>query len=361
MATANSNAFSISVVAQVPGSWSEISVVSSGAMISTVKAVAAAPGINKLIAASGSGFGTARIWSSIDNGASWQEIGLGTGTQAPLLQPLGILFDRLNSDTFWVFGNFANPPSGGLVKTTNGGNTFTGTRSDEVEGVGVDFSDPLRKLVVIGVHERAQKVWKATDGGVDTNSWMNIGANLPAGTAYSSYPLVIDANTYLIGCSFTIPYGTGSTGPTGSNATTGIYRTTNGGANWSPVSTRAVYGTPLVSNGKIYWPYFDYILNSGGILYSADNGQTWTERTTSSLLYAAGIIQLASGKFASMNTNRKVVISPDASTGTWTEIGNQCPIGNPSGLTFNSATNTFVAYDTGNGRIYRLIANASAL
>jgi hypothetical protein len=356
MATANSTAFSISVVAPVPGSWTEVSVGLPGTIINTIKVVAAAPGQNKLVAASGSGFGTARIWSSTTNGASWQEIGLGAGTQPPLIQPLGILFDRQDANTFWVFGNFANQPSGGLLKTINGGDTFVGTGSDEAEGVGVDFTDSLRKTILIGRHEMSQIVFKATDGGVNSNSWTNIGTTLPAGTARSQYPLVIDANTYLIGCSFTIPYGTGSAG-----GTTGIYRTINGGTNWTSVSSRAVYGTPVVVGAAIYWPYFDYNLNSGGIVYSPDNGQTWSDRTTSSLLYAAGIIRLPSGKFASMNTNRNVVISPDATTNTWTPVGNQCPIGNPSGLTFNSVTNSFVAYDVSNGKIYRLIVDASAL
>jgi photosystem II stability/assembly factor-like uncharacterized protein len=359
MATAASNAFSISIVAAVPGVWTEISVGLPGTIINDVRAVSAVPGQNKIVAVSGcSCFGpAARVWSSANNGTSWTEIGLGAGTQAPQLQPLGIVFDRQDANIFWVFGNFANQPSGGLLRTTDGGNTFTPTRAPEAEGVGVDFSDAQRRLLVIGAHEKKQQVFKATDGGQAQGSWTNIGTTLPGTAAYSEYPLVIDANTYLIGCSFTIPYGTNSTG----GGTPGVYRTTNGGTSWSLVSTRAVFGTPLVVAGNIYWSFYDSNTMSGGILYSADNGQTWSDRTASSLLHTAMPIRLPSGKFASMNVNRFVVVSPDATTGSWTQVGNQCPIVNPSGLSFNSATNTFIAYDSTNGKIHRLTVDASAL
>jgi photosystem II stability/assembly factor-like uncharacterized protein len=82
----------------------------------------------------------------------------------------------------------------------------------------------------------------------------NIGDKLP-GNASCTWPLILDTNTYLVGCSYTGE---------------GIYRTTDAGQNWSSVSATGGSNAPLkAADGSIYWA----IRGGGGLLRSTDKGQ----------------------------------------------------------------------------------------
>lgn len=308
-----------------------------------VRVVAAVPGQNKVLAFCGENYGPATGWSTINGGTTWTQIGKGAGSAALTIQPLGVLFDPKDPNTFWMFGNFAGA-SGGVLRSSNGGNTFAGLHCQETEGISVDFSDPQRQTLVIGRHEHSQEVFKSADGG---KSWTNIGKTLPPGTARSQYPLVIDSQTYLIGCSFTIPYGTGSGG-----GTPGIYRTTNGGTSWTLVSPLTVFQNPLVVGGTIYWSYYNTKTSDGGVLVSDDKGLTWKAVTASGLNHSVAPMGLSGGRIAAMNKSKFLTISASGGS-SWTDVKPALTLGSPSGATYNSVLNAFFSWKA-NGSVQRL-------
>ena len=236
-----------------------------------VQIVAAIPGQNKVLALSGIPKNGAldSLWSTTDNAATWDRMGIGAGSDPIHVFPLGILFDPANPNTFWIWGNWIKfQKTYGTYKTTDGGTTLHSFYQREFEGLSVDFSDPQRKTLVAGLHEARQAVVRSTDGG---KTWTAIGKTLPAGSAESQYPLVIDSQTYLIGCSFD------KYGPQTLKGTPGIYRTVDGGQHWVSVSDKKVFQQPLVLRDTIYWAFYNGI--DGGLLKSTDKGATWTEIT----------------------------------------------------------------------------------
>jgi photosystem II stability/assembly factor-like uncharacterized protein len=261
------------------------------------------------------------------------------------IQPLGILFDPANSDIFWVFGNFKGR-TGGVLKTTDGGDTFAALPCEEAEGLSVDFSDPKRQTLVIGRHEHSQEVYKSSDGG---KTWIDIGKALPANTARSQYPLVIDAQTYLVGCSFTIPYGPGSMGK---DTTPGIYRTTDGGKTWALVSEAAVFQNPLVVGDKIYWSVYNKAKDDGGLIMSADKGLTWKTVTAGGLNHTVIPMALPDGKLAALKKTKFITISSDGGA-TWTDVTPALTLKNPEGVTYNATRKAFFAWQI-NGAVQRL-------
>jgi hypothetical protein len=199
------------------------------------------------------------LWSSDDAGATWTALGQGNGSAVITNNPLSIVFDPEHPDIFWETGLFG---SGGLFTSADAGQTFAqlGTKP-MTQLVSVDFSDPERKTLVFGTHGEKQQVYRSTDGG---QNFTNIGETFPADAHNSESPIVIDAQTYVLGACGTSDAGV-----------CGIHRTTDSGATWTQVSDLKVshYAAPLwASDGSIYWP----LLFSAGMAKSTDQGQTFT-------------------------------------------------------------------------------------
>lgn len=301
------------------------------------------PGQDKLIAVTGTGFGyqTPTVWSSTDGGSTWTQLGQGSGSQTLEVAPVGIRFDASNPDEFWIYGFFAQG-NGGLYKTTDGGNTFTGilipgTEADEIEDV---YS--ADGVVLAAQHEHEQSVYKSTDGG---QTWTNIGANLPAGTANSEYVYIVNSSTYLVGCSFAID-GTWDTG----GGTTGIYLTTDGGATWTAVGAGyEVFGSPAAVNGTLYWSYLGS--TGGGIVASSDNGATWpvlAPGQLDQLVYSVTPAGLASGQIASLNSSGQVVLYTPGS-GSVSSLQGNIGLATPFGLVYDSVRNALFAWQMAGG------------
>jgi photosystem II stability/assembly factor-like uncharacterized protein len=159
--------------------------------------------------------------------------------------------------------------------------------------ISIDFTDPNRQTMLVGGHEQAQAVWKSTDGG---QTWTNIGLNLPSGTGFSTAPLIINAQTYLV-----------NTNTSWGGGTPGIYRTTNGGTSWTKVSSKDPWEQPLVTaNGTIYWAITD-----GTLAKSTDNGQTWTS-VASGLQNGNPVrpIELPDGRIVAVGNPKLVLMNP---------------------------------------------------
>src|SRR5262249_39024632 len=193
--------------------------------------VSARPDLDMMIA----GVALRGLWSSSAGAASWTQLGQASGSDTITNRPSAIVYDPAHSGTFYESGIYNG---GAVYKTTDSGATFTrlGIISHS-DGVSVDFSDPLRRTLLAGGHEQESKVYRSNDGG---GIWTEVGASLPAGSGYSSIPVVIDAQTHLIG--------------TYSGAAAGVFRSLDGGATWNQVYAGAVRSQPLIASDRsMYW------------------------------------------------------------------------------------------------------------
>ena len=228
-------------------------------------------------------------------------LGGGAGSEVITNRPSWISYDPANPAVFYESG-ICN--GGGVYKTINGGVTFQrlGSNVGHIDFVSVDYTDPNRQTLLAGGHEQAQTVWKSTDGG---QNWTNIGLNLPAGTGFSTSPLVINAQTYVV-----------NTDTSWGGGTPGIYRTVNGGTTWTKVSSLNAYGPPLLaSNGNIYWVSGNRLLKSVDSGINVDFGWKWSRGNS--------LIELADGRIVS-STATNLMASSDGGL-TWTAIGAALP------------------------------------
>ncbi len=266
----------------------------------------------------------AGLFASDDAGKSWQALGTGAGSAAITNSVTNIVFDPLHPEVSWETGIRG---SGGLYSSSDDGATFLELgKLTFTQTVSVDFSDPERKTLVTGTHGMQQQVFHSSDGG---ESWDNIGLNLPADGYNAETPLVLDAETFLIG---------GNRGGGGSES--GIYRTTDAGATFQPVGSVQVnhFGVPLLaSDGAIYWPLY----SNTGMAKSTDQGLTWN-KLAESALHGVSPIELPDASVVTIGTDH-LVRSTDGGA-TWQPIGEPLPfqlIGDGATLTYSAATKTF--------------------
>jgi len=252
------------------------------------------------------------LWQSADGGTTWTAIGKDAGSDSITNRPSRILYDPANPAVFYESGIYNGP---GVYKTTDGGKTFQHLgKIGHIDYVSVDFTDPKRMTLIAGGHEQSQKLWKSEDGG---QNWTNIGLNLPAGTKFSSNPLLIDKSTYLVNAA---GWGKG---------TPGIFRTTDAGATWQSVSPLEPNGGPLVaSDGTIYW----CLLWDKGVIRSTDQGKTWEQACGYGVIKASGLVELPDGKLLAVG-QKCLKISTDKGA-TWTQIGDPTPV-QPAGVVYS--------------------------
>ncbi|HEY0457147.1 MAG TPA: hypothetical protein VGE41_12285 [Verrucomicrobiae bacterium] len=281
------------------------------------------PGQDRIIA----GIAKRGLWQTTDGGRSWTELGQSVGSDKIVNRPSRILYDPKVANVFWESGIYN---SFGVYRTDDGGLTFHHLgnirHNDEVE---VNLGDPQRRTLLAGGHEQSRTLWKSLDRG---QSWTNIGAMLPEGSKFSSNPLLIDANTYLVNAS---GWGKG---------TGGVYRTTNGGASWTQVSTLEANGEALrASDGSIYW----MLMYDRGLLRSSDKGETWKQTCGSGVVRGSRLIELPDQKLAALG-GKGIKISADQGA-TWTPILEPTP-GKPAGLVYAPQRKAFFIWnwDCGN-------------
>lgn len=241
-----------------------------------------------------------RGFFSLAAGATnWEPLGQGAGSVSIANDPDGIVFDPTVAGTFWESGIHTGA---GLFVTHDGGQTFAGLGSAaDNDLVSVDFGDPQRKTLLAGVHESGVHVLLSRDNGM---TWTDLGANLPATAGNTSWPLILDANTFLIGSN----EGTGS----------GIFRSEDGGQTWSQVSDSPVSSHPLLaSDGTIYW-----MATNGGVVSSTDQGKSWSAPVGVGVTetIVPGLVELPDGRLASpalLNGQQYLLLSSDKAQ-TWT-------------------------------------------
>ena len=279
-----------------------------------VMTMAAVPGADRVIA----GVSEQGLWTSDDRGKSWKKLGEQDKVQIKN-RPYRILFDPADSNIFWESGNYEGP---GVLKTTDGGKTFTPIGNlTQIDGIAIDFSDPQRKTIVVGHHEKARSIEKSSDGG---QTWQPIGQKLPENTNFSNDPIIFDANTYVVNAA-----------GWAQNAAFGIFRTEDGGATWTKVSDAGPAGVPCVaSDGAIYWQ----TLWAKGLIKSIDKGKTWQALEGP---VKDNPIELPKGKLVAP-VDRQLYVSGDGGK-TWQKVGPLLPF-KPSGICYSQPANTIYAW-----------------
>jgi photosystem II stability/assembly factor-like uncharacterized protein len=272
--------------------------------------MAAVPGANVVIA----GVSERGLWASADDGATWTKLG---GDEIRN-RPDRIVFDPGDSRIFWVSGCYGDSP----FRTDDGGRTFHRLgKLQHSDGISVDFTDPARKTLLLGMHEQSQSTQLSTDGGV---TWTKIGERLPADSNHSSDPIVLDAKTFLTNTAGWKP-----------KSSLGVYRSEDGGQTWTKVSDFGPSGPALVaSDGAIYWQR----LWGGGLIKSTDQGKSWRQISTP---VKTNPIELPDKRLAGLDGDTIDVSSDGGST--WAKFGPKLPL-KPNGLIYSDKGHAFYAW-----------------
>jgi hypothetical protein len=280
-----------------------------------IPSVWAVPGVNKII----TGVSNNGLYATSNGGTAWTKIS-GTSIGIRLLQ---MHFDPDHPNSWYAGGIYHTP---GIFKTTDAGATWTGLGTIGTnDGFAVDFSDPQRQTLLAGGHEAQNILWKSTNGG---QTWTNIGG---PGGGYSSFPVIINTQTYLMGIS------NGSGG--------GVYRSTNAGGAWTKVSTTTPANViTKVSSGEFYYA------GGGKVVRGSSDGSTWTVLAPGFNAAGAAPIELPGGKIAVVQAGG-ISISADKGV-TWktgcrplpTKITGWWNFNNASGLAYNSVAGAFYTF-----------------
>ena len=242
--------------AQAQRSWIDVTR-PLGALLkkpSVITLIAAAPGSDQVIV----GIDMAGLFATTDGGLSWSPLGA-PGQIAQL--PVQVVFDPKRPRTFWVSGMHGP----GVFKTMDGGASFVRLGDfSNCEGIGVDLSDEYRRTLVVAMHETVG-IQRSISSGM---TWKDIAGSLPRGSNFPTLPVVFDSQTYIVA---TAGYGA---------PTSGIYRTSNGGATWIRVHSSGTRNPGLVaSDGAVYLgPDAAVYLpdkQGGQLIRSDDKGLTW--------------------------------------------------------------------------------------
>ena len=183
-----------------------------------------------------------------------------------------IVFHPNNANIFYV-----GAPSGGLWRTTDGGNNYTCLTNylpnPSVSGIVVDWSNTNVLYILTGdgdsgngalvdnggYRRNSMGIWKSTDGG---STWNETG--LLTATAYRGYKLIQDPTNAQILLAAT---------------TAGVFRTTNGGTSWAQCQNGTTWDIAFQpgNHNRIY-----AVNNNGSarFLTSVDNGISFSNVST---------------------------------------------------------------------------------
>ncbi len=273
------------------------------------------------------GIGRQGLWASDDGGETWSQMGTGKGSQQVANLPTAIIYDPADSNRFWEAGIYNG---GGVYSTDNDGKTFRDLGGiTHIDSVSVDFSGSDRNTLLASEHERRQAFLLSQDGG---DTWQEMGQYFPAEAKFCSYPLVLDAQTFLFGCGVTLS----------GDGLSGIYKSTDAGNSWTSVSrNQGGASQPLrASDGSMYW----VTEFGGGMVRSTDQGDTWTTVVGNGVINNFAPSELPDGRIAVMS-GRHVLLSKDH--GATFRIATADLSFDPGGFLYSPFQKAFYAWHAG--------------
>ena len=248
------------------------------------------------------------LWQLTPRADRWDRLGIAAESDAIRNRTAWIAYDPEQPDRFWESGSYDI----GAFRTDDGGSTFTQLGDAEhFDGIGVDLADPERRTLLAGRHEQTE-LYRSDDGGT---TWTMV-HGYPLDAGFPSSPVVIDADTFLVG--------------TQGAEESGVYRSDDGGERWTLVRSGNYPYPPVVDGESFFW------LSDSSIMVSGDGGATFSltgqapRGRSASLAMAAGEVLVALGQ-------QKLVVSYDRGR-AWEEVGPPLPF-EPVGLAYSSGRN----------------------
>jgi photosystem II stability/assembly factor-like uncharacterized protein len=188
----------------------------------------------------GSGSGTGKLFKTTDGGATWFNIGGGL-LGLPLIEDLFFV----NKDTGWASSSGI---FGGLMKTTNGGNSWTLQLNDTFDSRKIFFLNRDTGWVAC----QNTKLYRTTNGGVNWNLQFTFSGG-GIGDIYFFNQL------------------------TGIISSGRFYKTTDGGFNWTMSVSTSIGGKMTFVPGFVGWAGQDI----NRIAKTIDSGTTWFYQSSS--------------------------------------------------------------------------------
>lgn len=266
-----------------------------------VSFVSAHPGTDQVIA----GIALQGLWALSPDEEAWDRLGTAAGSAGIRNRTGWIDYDPEQPDRFWESGAY----SIGAFRTDDAGATFTQLGSVEhLDGISVDLTDPARRTLLAGRHEKTELV-RSEDGGT---TWSAVDS-FPVDAGYPSSPFIVDSDTYLVG--------------TQGAAESGVYRSDDGGETWELVQSGNYPYPPTVDGETIYW------LSETTIIVSDDGGATFTltgraPQGSASMAMVSDDVLVALG-------GQNLVVSYDRGE-AWEQVGPPLPF-EPVGLTYSAS------------------------